>query len=354
MQRPDITIVVPVHDKERPIRRAVESILLDERAIPLVIAHNLQPAELDLPADPRVRVVELAGSKGMPGACFDLGIAEAETEWVGIMGSDDWFEQGALAAMRKRAATDGADAVIAPLKNQGTPSNVIRPLTLRKKNLRAARDRVFYRTAPLGIYKTAVMRKPEYRFGAVFPAGSDMRVTAALWTSGHKVSYYWNDPAYVVGADAKTRVTFTPRPLDFTGAPYLGLFEEDAVKRFSAAEKHALAVKMVNVHVMSAVMLRPNKSDWQGNDFVWLCDYVEKLKQFDPRLHRAISRRDRWILQALYERNIDMLVEANQRRLHARMWNKLLPVNVFWALADRQAALRLAIVGVLAARSTRF
>lgn len=303
-------IVIPVHDESRPIRRAAETVLQNPEFGVIVIAHNISPELLDLPQDERLRVVELAGFAGYPGACFDLGIKEAKAEWVGIMGSDDWFEPNALSVMKQRALKDKADIVITPQRQETQFRNAIRPLTLRTKGLQAARDRMFYRTAPLGIYKREILKNPRYEFGAVFPQGSDMRVSAALWNDGLKVSYYWNDPAYIVGRGAKTRVTFTPRPLAVSGAPYLALFDEDSIKYADQATKRAFAVKMVRIHVMSAAILRPQKDNWNAEDLAWLSNYLKELKRYDAGFEKALSLKELRIVKALQKQDVDALVKA--------------------------------------------
>lgn len=333
-------IVVPVHDESRPIRRAVESLLKDDQTRALVVAHNIDPAVLDLPESNRVRVKQLTGHAGKPGACFDFGIANAEAHWVGIMGSDDWYEDGALAKMREHAEKDGADGVIAPLKHQLQDNNQIKPLTLRRKNLKAARDRMFYRTAPLGIYRREMLADERYRFGSEFTNGSDMRVTALLWTSGNKFSYYYEDPAYIVGRDAKTRVTFTPRPLSITAGPWIPLLNEPEVKKFDAKTRHALASKMAKVHVLSAVFLRPTKDKWDDKDFYWLKNYLHVLRDFDRAYDRGLSRRDQRILHAIEHGSLDDTIEANASWKSASLFDRALPSDVLSAVTAPESALR--------------
>lgn len=336
-------IVVPVHDRSRPIRRAVESVLKDPESRALVIAHNIEPEVLDLPSSDRVRVLPLNAAPGMPGATFDFGIANAEAEWVGIMGSDDWYQDGGIAQMRERAHQDRADGVISPLRHQLQNVSQIKPLTMRTKNLDAVRDRMFYRTAPLGIFRTQMMQDPRYRFGDVFPQGSDMRVTALLWTSGHKFSYYADDPAYVVGKDAKTRVTFTPRPLEASGAPMLALFDEPGVKEFSASQKHALATKMARVHVHSAVILRQSHELWLENDVAWLAGYVKKLREFDPHFDRPMNRRDRSIMVAVERGDLDEIIYAARGWGSHNLFDRVFPQNPAAAVTERDSNLRWAI-----------
>lgn len=347
MKKLHTEIVIPVHDETRPIRRAVESVLADPQCGVIVIAHNIDPQILDIPESDRLRVIPLEGAKGMPGATFDAGIAAAEAEWVGIMGSDDWYEPGALAHMRQRLTEDGADGVIAPLRHQLSTVNAIKPLTCRTSKLEAVRDRMFYRTAPLGIYRTEVMRDAELEFGAVFPAGSDMRVSAIMWTSGLNFSYYWNDPAYVVGKDARTRVTFTPRPLQITGAPLLNLLEEPTVVAFTDAQKHALAVKIARVHVIDFARLRPAPQDWQPGDFEWLNAYVRKLRTFDPSFDRALARRDASVVRAIEDCDAEGMRRVSATRDTAGIVDRVLTGSLAGIL-EHDAPICNALTGIVA------
>lgn len=339
-------IVVPVHDRTRPVRRAVESLLDDDETRALVIAHNIDPALLDLPSTDRVRILPLEGAAGMPGATYDAGIAAATAPWVGIMGSDDWYQKGAIAAMRRRVQHDGTDGAIAPLTHQYLEFNQIKPLTIRHSRLDPVRDRMFYRTAPLGIYRTVMMQNPEYRFGDTFPAGSDMRVTALLWTSKHRFSYYWDDPAYVVGKDATTRVTFTPRPLSSTGAPYLALMQEPVVKDFDRATRHALAMKMARVHILGAVAVRPTKDLWQEGDVTWLQTYAQELHRYDATAYRGLSRRDRRIVSAVLGGDLPAILAAQAAWKDSPLLDRALPRNPFMAVAERDSTLRWALAAM--------
>lgn len=336
-------IVVPVHDRTRPVRRAVESLLKDAETRAIVIAHNIDPDALDLPGSDRVRVLPLEGAEGMPGATFDAGIAAATAPWVGIMGSDDWYQDGALAAMRRRAKHDDADGVIAPLTHQFLEFNQIKPLTHRRSGLDPVRDRMFYRTAPLGIYRTEIMQRPEYRFGDVFPAGSDMRVTALLWTAGFRFSYYWDDPAYVVGKDAQSRVTFTPRPLQATGAPYRALLEEPLVADFDRATRQALAVKMARVHILGAVTLRPTEDLWQPGDLAWLRAYAQDLRHFAPGVYRGLSRRDQRIISAVLRADLPEILIAQAQWKSSPLLSRALPANPLMAVIERDSTLHWAL-----------
>lgn len=319
-------IVIPVHTVDRPIRRAVDSVLADPESGAIVVAHNVAPDLLDLPEDERVTVVPLEGHAGKPGAAFDAGIAAATAPWVGIMGSDDWYEAGALRAMRARADKDGADIVIVPLAYQGGERGFI-PQTLRHRNLQAARDRLFYRTAPLGLIRRDIIQNPDYAFGSRLFIGEDVTVSARLWTDGYSVSYGANDPAYVVGTDAKMRTTLTPRPLAEQGAAWLAIWDQPWVAEMDSVDREALAVKILRVHVHGAVAARPQPEDWQEGDFEWLTTLTRRIVQESPNVLASFRSVTQDTLRAVAEGDLDRTLAHYREEDGAPVQRRLLPAR---------------------------
>lgn len=345
----DTEIVIPVHDLSRPVRRAAESVLADPAAGVIVVAHNIATAELDLPKSDRLRVISLTGFPGKPGAAFDAGIAAAEKSWVGIMGSDDWLAPGALVQMRQRAQDDRADGVISPLRHEGTgPQNPILPVTWRRTGLQAVQDRMFYRSAPLGIYRTEIMQDSRYRFGAEFPSGEDLRMSTLLWTSGLKFSYYWDDPAYVVGNGASGRITLKPRPLPTVVAPYLNLMQEPGVQAFTAEQQHALASKLARVHVCNLVRFRTQQQEWQADDFACLVSYVQKLRDFDPFFDHALTRRDNRIVAAIERADMAAMLVAAAVWKDAGAIDRVFTAGWLANVTERDSSLRTALASFVA------
>lgn len=322
-----VQIVIPVHTLDRPIRRAVSSVLADPQSGVIVVAHNIEPATLDVPDDQRLTFVELTGDRGRPGAAFDAGIAAATAEWVGIMGSDDWFDPGALRAMRHRGEHDRAAIVLAPLAYQGGARGFV-PQTMRRKKLRAARDRLFYRTAPLGLIRTRIMQRAEYRFGSVFPVGSDVFVGARLWTRGHSISFDPLAPAYVVGADARTRTTTTPRPLAEHGAAWLAIWDEPWLAGWDARTREALAVKIMRVHVLGAVTARPRTADWADGDFAWLASLAARIRSECPHVLRSFRAASVDTLNALLAADLEGTLAAAERESGALSLRQMLPARL--------------------------
>lgn len=336
-------IVVPVHDRTRPIARAVTSVLSDHDSGVIVVAHNLDPTVLELPSDPRIVVIRVDGYVGIAGHAFDAGIAAATAEWVGIMGSDDWFETGALQKLRAHGEVDGADGVIVPIAYQGGGRG-FSPRTLRHRNLQAARDGLFYRTAPLGLFRRSVLQHSSYAFGNKFPVGEDLAVSAQLWTSGLSISYYPDDPAYVVGADATQRTTLSPRPLAEYGAAWVDIWNRPWVAQLDRPTRHALAVKILRIHVLGAIAARPEVSQWKEGDFAWLVSLMRRVLEEDPCALGPFRRTSARTLRALCDGDLNKTLAAHTAEREGGIVNNVIPQR-FTALLEKDAPLRWTAVG---------
>ena len=89
------------------------------------------------------------------------------------------------------------------------PTPPVRPG--RTRRLDGTRDRLSYRSAPLGLVRREAF--PSLRLTEGAPVGGDIAFVLALWFSGRSISYDRTGPAYVIGADAVDRVTFRPKPV---------------------------------------------------------------------------------------------------------------------------------------------
>lgn len=285
-----VQIVIPVHQLDRPILRAVESVLQCEDAEVIVVAHGLDEDDLGLPEDGRIQVVNAPDGLGFPGVAFNAGVQAATADWVGIMGSDDWFEGGALETMLSHLREDSADGILAPLRHDSKNSNDLNPVTHRKQNLRALEDKMFTRTAPLGLYRREILQNPNYSFDEGTRSGEDALMSARLWSDQNRISYYWDDPAYVVGSDAKSRVTTVTLPLKEHAPSWETMWSDGVLEFLSAKEKVDLADKMFQVNVIPLLQARPLPSDWAEGDFDWLAGIVRQVSQVAPGYERGFTR----------------------------------------------------------------
>lgn len=340
-------VVIAVHTPERPLRRAIESVLADPESGVIVAAHNVSPNLLDIPSDDRVRVIEHRGDHGMPGAPRNAGLSVVTAPWVSMLDSDDRFEPGALATMRERAKQTGSQIVIAPFLKEGKRGKTWMP-TFRTSGLRAYRDGLFYRTAPFGLFSRTVMRGVDYRDDV--RTGEDIRVTADLYTRGLKIAHFWKDPAYVVGADAKKRITTTPMDLRESGRPWHELWDEEFVSRWDRATRHAYGVKVARIHVSDSITARSEESSWADGEFEWLAAAVQRLAAEAPNFSRPLPAGQARMMDAIKAGDLAGALSA-----HAAGWQGDNPRNPIHSLSEHEGPLRWRIKNYVAnkRRSTK-
>lgn len=345
--QPRVEVVIPVHTPERPLRRAVESILADPAPVAvIVVAHGIDPSVLadHLAGLDMSRVLVLSHNDGIKSAAgpFNAGIAAATAEFVAVMGSDDWLEPGCVTALLAHA-DEGArpDAVLVPTKHQDgaeIPSPLPRPG--RERNLDAAKDELFYRTAPLGLIRTATWR-PNYEFDASLHAGIDMEPSARLWASGASISYARHAPRYVIGADAKSRVSMDPVAVrkvmgaiySTAGAPW--------TREATPAVRRSLAIKLARVHILGFVYARAcsEKPLFSPDDVAALQEATVALTALSPRWREPFSVADRWIFEVVEAAaGAPEIVAVAQRRAGANLWQRQVPRKP-WKILDRESNL---------------
>ena len=313
MDEPLVDAVIAIHDPGRPIARAVRS--LTDSGLPIgeggvritVVCHNLpaQPIAQALGEDltARVRLVEHPDGIRSPAGPFNAGIAAATGRFVSIMGSDDYLEPGALRAWCDEAG-DEADAVIAPQAHANgakvrTPP--VRPF--RGGDRDALKDRLFYRTAPLGLIRREAVERLGLMLTEGLASGEDQEFSARLWVEGRGIRYAARAPRYIVGADAEARVSMTYRPMHQDLAFVDGLLDDPWFAGLPGRTRSALAVKIARVHLFSAMLVRIDGGVWNGDDHAYLAELVERMRERAPGFERSLSIADRRVLDAVVDRD---------------------------------------------------
>lgn len=318
MAIPELEIIVRVHSLDRPVRRAVDSVLEYSRSGVVVVSHGLAPESLDLPDDPRVRVIEVTEKVGLPGVASNAGVTAVKAPFTGLLDSDDFYEPDAVRMLHERAGQDDADVVLAPLRIGGVKQ--LLPLTLRKTELKPRRDRLFYRTAPLGLVRTALLKDPDYRFEEAVRTGEDMRVTARLWTGGYRVSYHPKDPAYVVGDDAEQRVTTSRMNPSETFAAATMLLDEPWVGELPEADRESLVAKIFRIHLLGYLSRTP-AAEITSEDARVIGGLIRKGHRIAPKAHRAFVRGEQTLLHAFLRGDTVAVADASSR------WEDGLPLR---------------------------
>lgn len=346
---PDVDVVIAVHDPRRRVDRAVSSALTSNAvARVIVVCHGVDPEAVEAVVaadDPRVEFVRFDDGVRSPAGPFNRGLELATSRFVSIMGSDDEVTPGAVDAWRRTAERDGADAVIAALRH-ATGARVPTPPTPRIRRLRGARDRLAYRTAPLGLVARA--RLDGLRMTAGLATGEDLAFTARLWFGTANVSRHTGPGDYLIH-DGDDRVTFTPRALADELRAVQMLIADPWVDGLRATDRLALAVKLWRISVFGAVHYRAGR--WTAADRDWVVGLVGELRRFAPQAEARLSRADAALVRALADSTVpDGTVDAlSQSRRHFASARALLPSRITMVLA-REAPVRFMVATWLAGR----
>ncbi len=339
-----LDVVIAVHTPDRPVGRAVASLLEGGLAAEAgarrrlrinVVCHNtdVEPIRQRVAPEHRglVRFLHYVDGIKSPAGPFNHGIAEATGTWVAIMGSDDSIEPGALVQWVETAERDGSDVLIAPMAHAGGGA-IHTPVVRRahRGHLDPVADRLTYRTAPLGLLNLALVRRLGLTFPPRYATGEDQSFSARLWFSGAKISYGRGLPRYLVHADAAVRVTHTPRPvtedLAFATDLVLSAWFEGLPQR----AREAIVTKIIRVHVFGHVLLRAEAGTWNTTDAREMAQELRKLLFSAPHAVRPLALADRKLLDAVAREEADVevmksLARARRRFVSPQTW---VPRNV--------------------------
>jgi hypothetical protein len=350
----DVDLVIAVHDPERRIERAVGSALNGTTAAirVTVVCHNTDGAAVRerlaaFAADRRVRFLDLDDGIPSPSGPFNLGLESATAEFASIMGSDDELERGAIDSWLALARRSGADLVLPSLRiadGPRVPTPPARPL--RRTRLDGVRDRLAYRSAPLGLVSRA--RFGAMRFPAGFAAGEDIEYVTALWYSGVRIAFDRRGPAYLIHSDAPSRASTSVRPLATDATILDSLFASPQFRALGDRERTSVVVKLYRVNVLGWVANRPREAHWRDADRTELVAAIERCRRAAPEAERLLSRLDRRVLDLACTPGAPtraLLDAASARRSRARA-GALLPRRLGDSL-HREAPLRFTVASAL-------
>lgn len=323
-----VDVVIACHSPQRPLGRAVASLLEGNgsHVRPMVVAHNIAPDLLQeqvLPAHrDRVTFLELRDGIRSPAGPFNAGLEAATAAWVSIMGSDDILEPGAVASWLDLQRATGADAVLTRLA-LGSPDRTVAtpPVRPLRRGLRSlALDRLAYRSAPLGLLRRDTVQELDLRMVQGRTVGEDVPFMTRLCAQA-RIAVSRRGPGYVIGEDATDRVTYEVRGLD----EQLGFFADVlAAPWFAAlpvADRTAIGVKFLRIHVFGAVHYRPDPTWWSDAERAELARSCLQVLTAAPQSASPLSRAERRLLDACLDPTVpaSALVERSAaRRRHGR------------------------------------
>ncbi|MBO3664984.1 glycosyltransferase family 2 protein [Microbacterium stercoris] len=354
---PEVDLVIAVHDPARPIDRAVGSVLdaTDAEVRVTVVVHGIDP---DLIArnlatrlpDPRLRLLPFSDGRRSPAGPFNAGLDAADAPFTSVMGSDDTLEPHAIDSWLRVARRDAADVVIARLRHAGgaaVPTPATRPF--RSRRLDGVRDRLSYRSAPLGLVSRA--RFGDLRFALDVPTGEDIPYVTALWFSGAGIAYDRRGPAYLIHDDGGPRTTFARRSIADEFAWLDRLLAEERFSTLPAAARSAAVAKLIRIQLFGAIFYRADAELWGASERAALADVAARLVETGAGVHEQLSRRDRDVLDGALDpaRPATELIAAAYARRRFLAVGSLLPRRLRFAL-HREAPLRFAAATALQAR----
>lgn len=267
-----VDLIIAAHDPARPVVRAARSIVEgNPEARAVVVCHNVDVAEIRDTFPPaladQVTFLELADNIPSPSGPFMHGIESSQADFVSIMGSDDFLESGAIHAWLELATQHDADAVIARVM-RGDERTLVRSPAVRPwhcGHLDILKDRLPYRSAPLGIVKRDAVARLGLRLTPGARNGGDLEFVSKLWASGNVV-YAGKSPGYVEMSDATDRVTWVAKPV----AEELGTCEQLLTSKWFAKQSDkvrlAIGVKIFRRNVIDSVYKRREQTSWERAD----------------------------------------------------------------------------------------
>lgn len=345
---PLVEVVIACHDDTRPLERAVASVMQDVEVRHLVrvtvVAHGLPKDRLSRKLDGidgEWRVVEFADGIRSPAGPFNHGLDLSQGEYTAIMGSDDFLAPGAMASWVAHVLQHKPRALVARIRIDGFP-RMPNPLTRlgRTRRLDAARDRLFYRTAPLGLIHTGTMRRLELHMTEGVRVGEDLEFGVRLWTSGERVDVV-DGPEYVIGTDALERTTLAPMTVFELTESVHRLLDGHWLERMDPAHRASLTIKLIRITVVGHTRARSAAAQWHSDSEVReMAALLGRLLAINPRALRPFSIQDRDLLDVLLAiptvQAVSRAATQASKAGRLRRWFTRNPLYAF----DRESSLR--------------
>lgn len=348
MNEPLVDVTIAVHSSTRPIARAVSSVL-DHTAVAVrvnVVAHNIDPEIIrtnlgTYADDPRLRLLVLADAIPSPAGPMNFGFASSTAPFISVMGSDDELAPGAIDSWVELQAQTGAEAVLARIQLDTGRTDPYPPVRngRRSRELHARKDRLSYRSAPLGLVDRS--RFGDLRLTEGLLSGEDLCYSMTVWFTGKHIAYDLDGPAYIIHADAADRVTSDPRPVE---QDFAFLNELETLPWFakgSKADRKAIVLKLIRIHVFDAILARARTPEALAANRSELLALLNRLEQIAPGSTTLLSRADRAVFDEVRDSlsTPERIALALDKRHVYLSPLTLLPRNPFRAL-HRQAPFR--------------
>ncbi len=340
-----VDAVIPVHRDDRPVARAVESVLggNNARIRAIVVAHNIDVAVIEKALgswadDPRVLISSLEDHIPSPSGPMNHGFDLATAPFTTLLGSDDTLEPGAIDRWVTIAndAKNPADFVIANRSDTSGITAAVPPVRAgRRIWLDSAKDRLSYRAAPLGLLRRATFG--ELRFPQGVFSGEDIEFSNHLWFSGANIAFAFGSPGYLVHEDQSVRVTTTLRSINDEFIWAGSVLDMSKPWMRSKHDRQAFIVKMLRKNVIDAVRNRV-PDEWDLTAARQMQALLIQVFDMEPDAFGFLSKSEAELIAALLrgEQDSSHLESLLGAALNVRSVGSLLPVmmrNLFSAQA---------------------
>lgn len=292
---PFVDVVIPVHRAERPVERAVASVLGPGSGAPgaaraIVVCHNISAsvfADRLAPFGRGVLTVELADGMASPAGPLNAGLEAARAPWVTCMGSDDFQAPGAVAAWVAHLRRRNPDVLILPVADQRTGQVDIPPVRpWRRLSLDPVADRLTYRTGPLMLVRRTLVRSHHIRMDEGLRTGEDLAYSAHVLLAAGRIDLLAGPP-YIEADDGAERVTRQPFAVAELLVPAQRLAGQAWVGDLDPRRRHALAVRVIRKSVLPALLTQG--ADLTDADRARAAASVNAWLTLDPDLLRPLS-----------------------------------------------------------------
>lgn len=340
-----VEVIIACHTPTRPVGRAVASVVegSGEVASATVVCHNIAAEEIRAVVAPEhrdaVTFVEHRDAFRSASGPFNAGMDREGAPYTAIMGSDDTLAPGAVASWLDVQRRTGVEFVMTRLALGGAENGVPTPAVRMHRGGRVdlMRDRLAYRSAPLGLLSRAMLRRTGARLVEGATIGGDVAMVTHLMAT-QATAYDRFGPPYVIGEDARDRVTYVIRPLAEQLGFFPDLLDADWFAGLEAAARAAIGTKLLRIHVFGAVFYRAEESIWTPGERAELARITADLVARAPGCLRPLSRADRRVVAACLDGSVpaaELIAAAQERRRHGRPAT-LIPQDL-GALGHREA-----------------
>ncbi|MEB4615420.1 glycosyltransferase family A protein [Leucobacter sp. M11] len=306
---PLVEVVIAVHDPRRPVLRAIRSVLAAGREDirVSVVCHGIAPEEIpgltELTggtASHLVRLLPFSDGVRSPAGPFNHGIEQATGRYVSVMGSDDWLAPGALNAWVELSLEKDLDIFLAGLQHQhGTQlrNPPVRPW--RRHHLDTVKDRLFHRSAPLGLLKRSLFADPVIRFSEGLATGEDLVVSTLLFARAKRISVGLDLPRYIIGSDASDRVTASPHTMLAVLAPLTLLRQSDSFRNLPGRVRIAAQTARIKGSILQNAVHRTDSDAWTDEALAEIREHMGGEQREIRAAVAALPRSQRRLLDAL-------------------------------------------------------